>query len=62
MMNGTAAASTPSQSVQQQQAPAAPAADDPMARLSKLKQMLDAGLIEQAEYDAVKKEILSKMM
>ena len=52
----------PPQGYQQQQAPAAPAADDPMARLSKLKQMLDAGLIEQAEYDAVKKEILSKMM
>ena len=52
----------PPQGYPQQQAPAAPAADDPMARLSKLKQMLDAGLIEQAEYDAVKKEILSKMM
>lgn len=36
-------------------------ANDPMATLTKLKQMLDAGLIEQAEYDAKKAEILSQM-
>ncbi len=36
-------------------------ADDPMATLSKLKQLLDAGLIEQTEYDAKKAEILSRM-
>lgn len=35
--------------------------DDPMATLGKLKQLLDAGLIEQAEYDAKKAEILSRM-
>lgn len=35
--------------------------DDPMEKLSKLKKMLDAGLIEQAEYDAKKSEILSSM-
>lgn len=35
---------------------------DPMEKLSKLKQMFDAGLIEQEEYDSVKKEILSKMI
>ena len=46
---------------QPQQAPQA-AAEDPMVRLTKLKQMLDAGLIQQAEYDAVKNEILSKMI
>ena len=40
---------------------AAPAAQDPMEVLGKLKKMLDAGLIEQAEYDAKKAEILSKM-
>ena len=39
-------------------APAAPAADDPMARLMKAKQMLDAGLITQADYDAVKAKAL----
>lgn len=35
--------------------------ENPMEVLSKLKKMLDAGLIEQAEYDAKKAEILSKM-
>ncbi len=44
------------------QQPPQAAAEDPMERLGKLKKMLDAGLIEQAEYDAVKKDILSKMM
>ena len=40
-------------------APAAAAsADDPIARLSKAKQMLDAGLITQADYDAVKAKAL----
>lgn len=36
-------------------------AEDPMAVLTKLKQMLDNGLIEQSEYDAKKKEILSRL-
>lgn len=40
---------------------AAPAAEDPMEKLAKLKKMLDAGLINQDEYDAKKKDILSKM-
>lgn len=35
--------------------------DDPMEVLGKLKRMLDAGLIEQSEYDAKKAEILSRM-
>jgi membrane protease subunit (stomatin/prohibitin family) len=39
-------------------APAAPAADDPIARLTRAKQMLDAGLITQADYDAVKAKAL----
>lgn len=39
-------------------APAAPVADDPIARLTKAKQMLDAGLITQADYDAVKAKAL----
>lgn len=34
---------------------------DPVEKLSKLKKMLDAGLIEQNEYDAKKAEILSNM-
>ncbi|MFT4243158.1 MAG: SPFH domain-containing protein [Acidovorax sp.] len=37
---------------------AAPAADDPVAKLTKAKQMLDAGLITQADYDAVKAKAL----
>lgn len=36
-------------------------AEDPMEVLGKLKRLLDAGLIEQAEYDAKKAEILSRM-
>lgn len=35
--------------------------EDPMEVLGKLKKMLDAGLIEQAEYDAKKADILSRM-
>lgn len=42
-----------------QQSP--PQQDDPVAVLSKLKKMLEAGLIEQAEFDAKKAEILSRM-
>ena len=40
-----------------QAAPAA-AADDPIVRLTRAKQMLDAGLITQADYDAVKAKAL----
>jgi membrane protease subunit (stomatin/prohibitin family) len=36
-------------------------ADDPVAVLKKLKEMLDLGLIEQAEYDAKKAEVMSRM-
>ena len=39
----------------------APPADDPMATLGKLKQMLEAGFIEVSEYEAKKAEVLSKM-
>ena len=39
-------------------APAAPAADDPMAQLTKFKEMLDAGLITQDDYDAAKNKVL----
>ncbi len=34
---------------------------DPVIVLSQLKKLLDAGLIEQAEYDEKKKEVLSRM-
>ena len=36
----------------------APAADDPIARLTQAKKMLDAGLITQSDYDAVKAKAL----
>jgi hypothetical protein len=36
-------------------------ADDPVKKLRQIKEMLDAGLIDQAEYDAKKKELLSRM-
>ena len=39
----------------------APAVSDPVEVLTKLKKMLDAGLIEQTEYDAKKAEVLSRM-
>jgi membrane protease subunit (stomatin/prohibitin family) len=41
--------------------PVKPAAEDPMAKLQKLKQMLDAGLITQDEFNAKKKQILDAM-
>jgi hypothetical protein len=55
---------------QQPQPPATPqpsgrftqkSADDPVASLKKLKDMLELGLIEQSEYDAKKTEIMSRM-
>ena len=44
--------------LQQPVAPAAPAADDPVAKLKKAKEMLDLGLITQADYDAAKAKAL----
>lgn len=39
-------------------ATAAPAADDPMAKLQQYKSMLDQGLISQEDYDAAKAKVL----
>jgi membrane protease subunit (stomatin/prohibitin family) len=44
--------------LQQPAAPAAPAAEDPVAKLKKAKEMLDLGLITQADYDALKAKAL----
>ncbi len=44
--------------LQQPVPPAAPAADDPVARLKKAKEMLDLGLITQGDYDALKAKAL----
>ncbi|HEY7410469.1 MAG TPA: PH domain-containing protein [Vicinamibacteria bacterium] len=41
-------------------APAA-AADDPVGKLARAKEMLDKGLISEAEYDSLKAKILSSM-
>ncbi|MFA0922881.1 PH domain-containing protein [Xanthomonas fragariae] len=40
---------------------APPATDDPMQVLSKLKQLLDAGLVTQEEFDAKKVEVLARL-
>jgi membrane protease subunit (stomatin/prohibitin family) len=40
------------------QQPVAPAADDPVAKLKKAKEMLDLGLITQGDYDALKAKAL----
>ena len=44
--------------MQQPVAPAAPVADDPIAKLKKAKEMLDLGLITQDDYDALKTKAL----
>ncbi len=59
---GAAMAQMMGQAAQPTQAsPAAQAAPDPMQKLKQLKQMLDAELITQEEYDAKKKDILASM-
>jgi hypothetical protein len=40
---------------------ASPSNGDPLAKLTQLKQMLDAGLITQEEFDAKKSDLLSQM-
>ncbi len=55
-MGGAAAAATPAAA-----APAAPAGDDMVARLTKLKGLLDAGVISQEDFDAKKVEILAAL-
>jgi len=45
----------------QNQAGGAQAANDPAARIAKLKGLLDQGLISAEEFEAKKKEILSSL-
>jgi membrane protease subunit (stomatin/prohibitin family) len=45
-------------SLQQPVAPPAPAAEDPVAKLKKAKEMLDLGLITQGDYDTLKAKTL----
>jgi hypothetical protein len=42
-------------------APPTQPTDDPVAVLGKLKQLLDAGLVTQSEYDAKKAEVLGRL-
>jgi membrane protease subunit (stomatin/prohibitin family) len=42
-------------------APAAPSADQSMEELTKLKGLLDSGVLTQAEFDAQKQKILQSM-
>lgn len=51
----------PQQQMQQPQQQAAPAQEDPMEVLSKLKKLMDNGLITADEYNAKKNEVLSRM-
>ncbi|PTQ90175.1 SPFH domain-containing protein [Agitococcus lubricus] len=46
----------------EQTASAAPASDDPTAKLEKLKGLLDKGLISQADYDTAKADVLKKLL
>ena len=43
------------------EAPAAPSADQSMEELTKLKGLLDSGVLTQAEFDAQKQKILQSM-
>jgi membrane protease subunit (stomatin/prohibitin family) len=61
-MAANLAAPTPSPQTVQTQAHASPQdANEPMQRLKKLKDLLDAGLIDSQEFESKKKEILSKI-
>jgi membrane protease subunit (stomatin/prohibitin family) len=58
MMAGMMSQMAPGMIGQQQ---AAPAAEDPMVKIQKLKTMLDQGLITQEEFNAKKAKILETM-
>jgi len=49
------------QAQQQAPAPAAPSSDDTYNELTKLKSLLDQGVLTQAEFDAQKQKILQGM-
>jgi membrane protease subunit (stomatin/prohibitin family) len=51
----------PEAAVDPDPAPAAPSADQSMAELTKLKELLDSGVLTQAEFDAQKQKILQGM-
>lgn len=57
-MGGLQQPATPPAHQQQAPAPEAPAAEDPVAKLTQLKTMLDQGLITQEDFDAAKNKVL----
>jgi membrane protease subunit (stomatin/prohibitin family) len=57
----TAQAELPAAEQQAAPAEAAPSADDNMEELTKLKGLLDSGVLTQAEFDAQKQKILQTM-
>lgn len=48
-------AQQPQEAVQQ---PAAPQAEDPVAKLKQMKELLDAGVVTQEEFDTLKQRLL----
>ena len=60
-VQGGAGSATPAAAQPAAAAPVAPAADDPTARLTKLKDLLDKGLITQADFDAGKAAVLKAL-
>ncbi len=61
-LRGSQAPAVPAAAPVAAPAQAAPAADDPEARLTKLKSLLDKGLVTQADYDSAKAEILKQLI
>jgi len=58
VINNGGPASVPVPSVQP---PTSPSKEEPLARLQKAKAMLEAGLIEQAEFTALRDRILAEL-
>jgi membrane protease subunit (stomatin/prohibitin family) len=59
--DATAEAPLPQEQPAADPAPAAPSSDENMEELTKLKELLDTGVLTQAEFDAQKQKILASM-
>ena len=59
--NQSAPAEQPPTAQQEAPTPAAPSAEESMEELTKLKELLDKGVLTQAEFDAQKQKILQTM-
>lgn len=62
MAGAMAGMMSPQAAPQQTVQTAAPATEDPQAKLTKLKTLLDNGLISQQDYDAAKAEVLKQLI